>query len=203
LVAGYGFDEGAGPTTADASGHGNTGTITNATWTTAGKFGKALSFNGTSARVTVPDAPELQLTTAMTLEAWVNPSVVSSAWRDVIYKGRDNYYLEATSSSSARPAAGGTFNAGPLYGTTALAANVWAHLAATYDSATLRLYVNGVQASSVARTGNIATSINPLQIGSDSFFGQYFAGTIDEVRVYNRALTAGEIQTDMATPLTP
>ena len=47
LVAAYGFDEGTGTTTADSSGNGNTGTLTNATWTTAGKFGKALSFNGT------------------------------------------------------------------------------------------------------------------------------------------------------------
>ena len=46
LVAAYSFDEGTGTTVADASGHGNTGTISNATWTTAGKYGKALVFNG-------------------------------------------------------------------------------------------------------------------------------------------------------------
>ena len=53
----------------------------------AGKFGNALSFNGTSARVTVADSPSLRLTSGMTLEAWVFPTTVSSAWRDVIYKG--------------------------------------------------------------------------------------------------------------------
>jgi hypothetical protein len=47
----------------------------------------------------------------------------------------------------------------------------------------------------------MATSSNPLQIGGDSLFGQYFRGSIDEVRVYNRALSATEIQTDMNTPL--
>src|SRR5262245_30616145 len=51
LVAAYSFDQGAGTTVADASGIGNTGTISGATWTTSGKFGNALSFNGTSARV--------------------------------------------------------------------------------------------------------------------------------------------------------
>ena len=45
----------------------------------------------------MPNAGALQLTTGMTLEAWVNPSTVNGAWRDVIYKGNDNYYLEATS----------------------------------------------------------------------------------------------------------
>ena len=83
----------------DASGNGNNGTITNATWAPAGKFGKALQFNGTNALVTIPDAASLHLTTGMTLEAWVNPSTVNANWRDVIYKGNDNFYLEATSSS--------------------------------------------------------------------------------------------------------
>src|SRR4030095_5727207 len=61
--------------------------------------------------------------------------------------------------------------------------------------------VNGTQVASVARTGSLATSGFPLQIGGDSFYGQRFTGTIDEVRVYNRALTPAEIQSDMATPL--
>jgi hypothetical protein len=65
----------------------------------------------------------------------------------------------------------------------------------------MQLYVNGVQVASRAQTGAIATSTNPLQIGGDSFYGQYFAGRIDEVRIYNRALSVAEIQTDMNTPL--
>jgi hypothetical protein len=134
----------------------------------------------------------------------VNPSTVSSAWRDVIYKGNDNYYLMATTTNSSLSAGGGTFGSTTVetVGTTALTANTWTHLATTYDGATLRLYVNGVQVSSLAKTGNLLTSTNPLEIGSDSIYGQYFAGTIDEVRVYNRALSAGEIQTDMNTAVT-
>jgi chitodextrinase len=161
-----------------------------------------LSFNGTNALVTVNNAPSLQLTSAMTLEAWVYPTAVNSGWRDVIYKGNDNYYLEGTSTNSSRPAMGGTFGS-DLYGTSALTANTWAHLAATYDGATMRLYVNGVQVSSRAQTGAIATSTNPLQIGGDSIYGQYFAGRIDEVRIYNRALSAAEIQNDINTGLSP
>jgi fibronectin type 3 domain-containing protein len=202
LVAAYSFNEGTGTTVADASGNGNNGTVSGATWTTAGKYGNALVFNGTSARVTINDSASLHVTTGMTLEAWVNPSTVSSAWRDVIYKGNDNYYLEGTSKTSGRPAAGGTFAGSPLYGTAALGTNAWSHLAATYDGATLRLYVNGVQVASRAQTGAIATSTNPLQIGGDSIYGQYFRGTIDEVRVYNVALTAAQIQSDMNTPIT-
>ena len=202
LVAAYGFNESSGTSVIDVSGNNNNGTFgSGVTRTTAGKFGGALVFNGTSGLVTIPNSASLQLTTGMTLEAWVNPSVVTSAWRDVIYKGNDNYYLEGTSDNGGRPGAGGTFGgAGTVtYGTAALAANTWTHLAVTYDRVTLRLYVNGAQVSSLARTGNIATSTNPLQIGGDSLFGQFFQGMIDEVRVYNVALTRGQIQTDMNT----
>jgi len=141
----------------------------------------------------------------MTLEAWVNPSQVTSAWRDVIYKGNDNYYLEATTTTNSRPAGGGKFGgsstAQQTLGTAALAVNTWTHLAVTYDGATLRLYVNGVQVSSQAQTGNLVTSTNPLQIGGDSIYGHYFQGTIDEVRIYNQALSPSEIQADMQMPV--
>ena len=90
---------------ADQSGNGKAGRSANTTWAATGKYGKALSFNGTSSRVTIPDAASLHLTTGMTLEAWVNPSTVERDWRDVIYKGDDNYYLEATLEPQ-RPAGG-------------------------------------------------------------------------------------------------
>ena len=106
-------------------------------------------------------------------------------------------------SNQAVPAGGGTFGANNVvtYGTAALAVDTWTHLALTYDGATLRLYVNGVQVASQARTGNLVTSANPLQIGGDSIFGQYFQGSIDEVRIYNQALSPSEIQADMQTPV--
>jgi hypothetical protein len=202
LVAAYGFNEGSGTVVNDASGNGNNGTINGATWTTSGKYGNALNFNGSNALVTINNAASLQLTTGMTLEAWVYPTVTGPWWGDVIYKGNDNYYLEGTSYPSGFPAMGGTLpNAPPLYGTAVLALNTWAHLAATYDGATMRLYVNGVQVASRAQTGTIVTSTNPLQIGGDSIYGQYFTGRIDDVRIYNRALSAAQIQSDMNTPL--
>jgi hypothetical protein len=74
-------------------------------------------------------------------------------------------------------------------------------LAATYDGATLRLYVNGTLASSLARSGSINTSNSPLRLGGNSIWGEWFNGLIDEVRIYNRALTQPEIQSDMNTPV--
>ena len=205
LVAAYGFDEGSGPTVADASGNGNTGTVSNATWVTTGKFGKALQFNGSSSLATIPDAASLHLTSGMTLEAWVNPTTVDSNWRDVIYKGDDNYYLEATSDRQSRPGGAATFDGarGRVFAPSPLQVGTWTYLAVTYDGATLRLYLDGDEVAEAPQTGSISTSSNPLQIGGDSLYGQYFAGMIDEVRIYNTALTATQIQTDQTTPVNP
>ena len=199
-MAAYSFDEGSGNTANDLSGHGNTGNIASATWAANGKFGNALVFNGTNTVVTVPDAPDLRLTTAMSLEAWVNPTNANTGWRDVIYKGNDNYYLEGATPLGA-PLIGISVGAShtEAVGATPLAANTWTFLAATYDGTTLRFFINGTQVSSQPRTGPIITSQFPLQIGGDILYGQYFQGMIDEVRVYNVALSPGQIQADMVT----
>ena len=140
----------------------------------------------------------------MTLEAWVRPAVVSNAWRDVIYKGDDNYYLESDLNGwHHRPAGRWRIIGGELPPRRAVArrctANTWAHLALTYDGTTVRLYVNGIQVSSTAKTGTIRTSTNQLQIGGDSIYGQYFQGIIDEIPIYNQPLSAAAIQTNMNT----
>ena len=203
LVAAYSFDEGSGDTAGDSSGYGHTGQITGATWTATARYGNALFFDGTTALVTIDDSPELALTTGMTLEAWVKPASASS-WRDVIYKGPDSYLLEGSSPIGA-PAGGGTINGNLAigYGPSALALGAWTHLAVTYDAATLRLYLDGVEVSSLPATGDLLASVNPLQIGGNSLYGQHFHGTIDEVRIYNIALSAAELSSNMDTHVTP
>ena len=205
LVAAYGFDEASGSSVGDASVFANNGTFGSGVWRTTGRFGGALGFNG-SGRVTIPSTASLCLTNAMTLEAWINPSVVDASWRDVIYKGNDNYYLMATSSQGGVPAGGASFGnisaTTEAYAPSALATGVWTHIAVTYDGSIIRLYVNGAQVATRSKTGTYTTSSNPLQIGGNTFYWQYFKGKIDEVRVYNRALGAAEIQQDMNTAVT-
>ena len=205
-VAAYGFDAGSGTSAADQSGNGNTGTIANATWAgaSAGRFGNALSFNGTNASVTVADSSSLDLTSGMTLEGWVNPNP-GGDFRTLVVKEMpgDLVYGLYSSSDTNRPQSQvrvGTPRI--LDGTATIPAGSWTHVAATYDGATQRLYVNGAQVSSMAIAGTITTSNNPLKIGGNSIWAEWFSGLIDEVRVYNRALTAGEIQADMNTAIT-
>ena len=84
LVGAYNFEEASGSTVVDASGKGNTGTISGATRITQGRFGKALSFDGVNDWVTINDTASLDLTTGMTLEAWVYPTVNMSHWATVV-----------------------------------------------------------------------------------------------------------------------
>jgi hypothetical protein len=203
LVAAYGFNQGSGVQVADASGQGNTGTISSATWKTAGKFGGAMSFNGTSAWVTVADAPSLDLTAGMTIEAWVNPTS-GTGWRSVVMKEDANglAYALYSANNASRPAGFVHTNVDQgLNGTSAVPLNTWTHLAMTYDGATLRMFVNGVQVSSTAMTGSVIATAGALRIGGNAEWGEYYRGAIDELRIYNRALTAAEIQTDMTTPI--
>jgi hypothetical protein len=204
LVAAYGFNEGTGTTTTDVSGNANNGSLSNTTWTTLGQFGNALSFNGTSSRVNVSDSGSLDLTTGMTLEAWVFPTSLTGT-RTVVFKqvtGGHVYGLFA-SAGALRPVASVRIGATTfaVTGPSSLPLNAWSHLAATYDGSALRLYVNGADVASQAVAGLLQTSGNPLRLGGSASSGQYFQGRIDEVRVYSQARSGAEIQADMTAPV--
>ena len=205
LVAAWGFDTGSGTTAADQSGNGNTGTLSSATWSTTGKYGSALSFNGGNAYVNVPDSNSLDLTTGMTIEGWVRPAS-GGGWQTLLVKERPGelvYGLYANTDAN-RPQSQVTIGniARLLNGTTTVPAGLWTHLAATFDGTTERLYANGTQVAQLAVSGSITTSTSPLKIGGNAIWGEWFNGLIDEVRIYNRALTPAEITSDMNTAIT-
>jgi glucose/arabinose dehydrogenase len=205
LVLAFGFEETAGTTATDSSSAKNNGTINGATSNASGKFGRALSFDGTNDRVDVPDAASLDLTTGMTLEAWVKPTT-NVGWRTAILKERGTndllYALYASNGSKPRTE-NFTGVENTAAGTAALPLNAWSHLASTYDGTNLRFYVNGALVTTKATTGAMPNTANPLRIGGNAVWGEYFSGLIDEVRVYNRALNATEIGTDMNTKVVP
>ena len=203
LVAAYGFNEGAGTSVGDASGHGHTGVISGAAWTPLGRFGGALAFDGANDWITVGDSSLLDLTTGMTLEAWVFPTT-STGVRDILIKEGTNvdiYNLYAR-NGAGRPES--NVLAGGVNRTaqgSALPVNAWTHLAGTHDGVTLRLFVNGIEVASTGVVGSIPSSSGPVRIGGNSIWGEFFQGRIDEVRIYNRALSQAEIQADMNDPV--
>ncbi len=86
-------------------------------------------------------------------------------------------------------------------GSAALPLNAWRHVALTYNGSTMLLYVNAVQRGSSARAGAAPITSGVLSIGGNRIWGEYFAGSIDELRIYNRVLNVAKITTDMNTPI--
>jgi len=210
LVAAYAFNEGTGTAVGDASGNGLTGTIAGATWTTAGRYGNALSFNGTSSYVNLGNPTGLQLTGSATWSAWVFATTNPPDDGQIIAKSSGAGWQLKTSPDTgphtfAVGVSASSTSITQRYSTTVRSLNTWYHVAGVYNAAarTLDVYVNGVLDNGQLRGTVPASQYNSPQnvnIGRRSG-GFYFPGRIDEVRIYNRALTQGEIQADMIAPL--
>jgi hypothetical protein len=171
----------------------------------AGRFGKAISFDGTDDLVAVPHDSALNLTSGMTLEAWVRPTALGNP-RSVVMKERPgsfDYALFADSVDNAPTANVFTTSALDAVGPATLSLGTWTHLSQTWDGSTLRLYVDGAEVASEPAGGALVTSTGQLGIGGSSTGGQFFSGLIDEVRVFNRARTTAQIQADMNAPVNP
>jgi YD repeat-containing protein len=193
LVGFWQFEEGEGTVATDTSGKENNGTIVEPVWVT-GKIGNALQFNGNS-YVQIPHNAVLNPRNAITVEAWINPAS-NMQWRKIISKslgGNTDYsFFQGDKSNIAFSIKMGSV-ARTVYGSAnSLPLGEWTHVVGTYDGTRMRLYINGVQVNSIAISGQINCHAEPLRIGGEA--GAYFQGQIDEVRVYNTALSAAEIR---------
>lgn len=173
----------------DSSGNSNNGTSTNANTTSTSKFGNAGDFDGTDDYVNVPDSASLDVTDAITIEAWIKPA--STSGRDEIIQKEGAYGLKLENGQLQ----GYTWGQAVVYGST-LSADEWYHVAFTYDKSQKKLYVNGeLIGTPVSDSTAIATSALALSISGHGFVGgDYFNGIIDDVRIYNRTLSLKEIR---------
>src|SRR3989344_5578210 len=202
-VAAYAFDEGSGTTIEDSSGNNNTGTLTNGpTWTT-GKIGGALSFDGVNDYVDLGNPLSLRPVNQITISAWINPTDVSTS-KTIVSKditGAVDYFFRVQGPGGVRCNFEGLVL--DLVGNYVLT-NVWQHLACTYDGSIVSIYKDGILLSSSAASAvTYSDSGANIKIGrrDEGGGGLYFPGLIDDLRIYNRALTEAESQTDMNTPV--
>lgn len=186
LVGYWSFNEGFGTKADDSSGNGNTGTITGATWTD-GKRGKALSFDGNSSKVTLPS---IQAGTNMSIAAWIKKNT-STGQRSFFSSRSGGTYLGLNGAkiflyeNNATPK-------GITSSSDVIQIGQWQHIVATSDGSITTFYVNGVQVYQANQTRPGGSG--GAGIGWDPEIGtEFWDGIIDEVRVYNRALSATEI----------
>lgn len=206
------LDEGVGITTGDASGNSNTGTLTNGPAWVAGKFGNALGFDAVNDRVVVPASSSINSpTSAITVMAWVwhNANQVGKAGVASRIFGAtvDSQWLLQVRDNKARFYAKSASNPGGISGTTTVPLNQWHHIAGVYDGALTRIYYDGVQEGTTAATGALQQDTNKDvligAIASGTTIGELFNGRIDDIKLFNTALTATQIQAEMLDSTSP
>ena len=183
------------------------GTSNGVAFTVSSSSNNALAFDGTDDNVGIPNSAAFDLTTALTIETWLKPAGGGAATQDVLCKssGSQNtgYIFPRTDDTWGSLRIWLHRGGGWSQYTVPYAANVgsWHHVAASYDGTTVRMYIDGVLVPSVATgtvtTGPVATNTNPLTLGNQPGFGEYYKGVLDETRVYNAVLTPAQIQADM------
>ncbi|MBM4029686.1 MAG: LamG domain-containing protein, partial [Planctomycetes bacterium] len=198
LVGWWQFNEGSGTKAADSSGNNNDGTLSGpVTWAESHDGTTCLSFNGPYNFVRVPNHASLNPTDQISICAWVNPKWTGN--NRIIQKsteGSDNQYRLIKewghNTKFHLPGVGELFPQGvlPVRGE-------WTHLAATYDGSAMKLYFNGNEVATMAAGGTMTTSTGPLFIGtkhSTAPAGDEYNGLMDDVRIYNRGLTAAQVK---------
>lgn len=198
------LDEGAGTVAGDSSGRGNSGSIGGFAGWVQGRIGQAVAFGG-SQSIDVPYASSLNTPTAMTIEAWINTAQTNagSDGQAVVtrWSGSSGFQLM---TSRTGVGAGGAVSFYPgvgaawLDGSRGIADGRWHHVAATYDGATARLYVDGTLDAFGALTNGLADVSTDLMIGAapNDLQAVGFHGVIDEVRLSNAARTPAQIYSD-------
>ncbi len=214
LVAAFAFDEGLGTVAADASGQGNTGTLVNgAGWTAGGRFGGALALDGQNDYVNVPNSASINISgIQLTISLWAkifdtgtaDAALIGKSWTDgALNAPYYQYGLEFSAGSKGYYLYLGASD-GSLMGpfpTPPAPIGVWTHVAFTYDGSVVKGYIDGVEKSSTPETRSIASRTSSLRMGVDPTLNQAFRDSLDQVRIYSRALSAAEIVSDMNAPI--
>jgi Concanavalin A-like lectin/glucanases superfamily len=194
LVSYWRLDESSGTTACDTKGL-NKGTYQSGDTlgqggALSGDANKAVALNGSTGSVDVPSSASLNPSGQLSIEAWARPNATNVS-QTVARK--DQQYLLRLSGQTVtfRIWSGGTLT--ELTTGNVLTAGVYQHLVATYDGSQMSVYLNGKQVASRALSGAIGQSSNRLYLGQSGSY-DYFGGRLDEVAIYNQAMTAAAVQ---------
>jgi len=204
LIGLWKLDEISGTVAADSSGHGNDGTVVGGAQWVAGYIDGALDFDGDDNYVDCGYDPVFDTANEMTLAAWVTIRSIPTAWACVVAKGEyswrisnenmePRFHFGITIWSASNPS---------IPGDTPVGYDEWHHVAGTYDGANINVYLDGSLDGTVATTSPIGVNAANVLIGENpEAAGRNWDGLIDDVRIYNRALSEAEIGELMPTQL--
>lgn len=153
----------------------------------------AYTFNGANAYIQAPDALDVNHN-AFTISVWILVNTWNKDWQAIVTKGDNSWRLHRNSNTDF--IGFGTTGLGnqDLAGTRSVNDGQWHHVVAVYDGAKKSIYIDGTLDASVATTGTVSANNYPVRIGENAqATGRYFDGRIDEVALFNRALSEAEI----------
>ena len=194
LAAHYTFDEGAGTTVNDASGNGNAGTIVGDPLWVSGTLNGAMEFSGDD-YVNCGNGDSLQIQDAITITAWIKIASFTVTWETILAKGDDSYRMSRGPSDGDSVHFGCNGPTGDnLTANGIVTTDTWQHVAAVFDGAYKRIYIDGIEDARAESTGQINISTYDLYIGENSgATGRQLGGLVDDIRIYNRALSPEEL----------
>ena len=201
LMGHWKFDEGAGSSSADSSGNGNIGILYGPTWTTECNLGSCLDFDGLRDFVSVRDSPSLNEIGELTVSAWLRPEQLNLL-QMVVVKGQligddtSSYGLWMTPSNQISWAVDTNEGYNTLQTSPVLDTSRFHFVVGTYKSGEIKLYLDGSLVVDGTLSGTVRDGVEELTVGKRTHptDPDFFNGQIDDVRVYNRALTAQEVQ---------
>ncbi len=163
----------------------------------------ALNFDGIDDYVLLPNESDFDITGPITVEAWIKVDEWDIPNQAIVTKGDNTWRISRNWINSTISFA--LSGVGQLDGSVAVDDNQWHHIAGVYDGSSMSLYIDGVLDVSNTSSGSIATSDDPVIIGSNyqGIPTRFFDGSIDDVIIWDRALSQTEILETMATPIDP
>ena len=167
-------------------------------------YGTALELDGDGDYVDCGAPPQFDITEQITFTYWIKAVALDKSWNTVLSRGDTSWRSSRAGTNNFMEAAVGGTSGNYLYGVTPVDDDKWHHVGAVYDGVTFYLYVDGKLDASEESTGNIAVSSYPLLIGENAeATGRFWTGLIDEVMIYNRALSEGEVMYLAGKRVTP
>ncbi|MBF8151285.1 leucine-rich repeat protein [Winogradskyella sp. F6397] len=153
-----------------------------------------LNFDGANDYIEIPNESNFDFTNQMTVELWMNSSVMPQQWDALVVKGDDSWRLHLNESGTVNFTASGVVPTQEINSTTSITDGNWHHIAATLGGDSIKIYVDGVLETQASASGIINNNIHTVLIGNNPIYsGRHYTGHMDDIRIWNVTRSAEQI----------